>query len=206
MKPTAVKKFYRKDLTKIFKKKNLLGVELGVARGEFAKQLAKSKNFKTFFGIDSYSLNHHNNHEYFQALKNIGLNNNYKIIKLTFDQALKLFPDYSLDFIYFDGYAHTGQNYGKTIVDWSKKIKVNGILAGDDYDEKWELNKQIIDQFAKDNNLKINLTDTKIKDHIYKSWFIRVNKKLNPKPIKYSKFLKYKEIIKSLKLYLPSLR
>lgn len=206
MLPVIIKKIYRQDLPRFLKGKNLVGVELGVAKGEFAKQLSKFKNFKNFFGVDSYSLNHHNDQEYFYALKNIGLNNNYKIIKMSFDEALKLFPDHSLDFIYFDGYAHTGQNYGKTIIEWSKKIKVNGILAGDDYDDKWQLNKQIINQFAKENNLKLYLTDTQKNRHIYKSWFIKVKKKLNPKPIKYSKFLKYKEIIKSFKLYMPGLR
>ena len=206
MRTIILKKIYRQHLPRFLRGKNLIGVELGVAKGEFAKQLSKFKKFKIFFGIDSYSLNHHNDREYLYALKNIGLNSNYRIIKMNFDEALKLFPDNSLDFIYFDGYAHTGQNYGKTIIEWSTKIKKNGILAGDDYDDKWQLNKQIINQFAKENNLKLYITDTQKKKHIYKSWFVKVNKKLKPKPIKYSRFLKYKEIIKSFKLYIPGLR
>ena len=91
---------------------------------------------------------------------------NYKLINMSFEKALDLFPDKSLDFIYFDGYAHTGQNYGKTILDWSKKIKPNGILSGDDYDKKWELNKLIIDQFAKQNDFKLFVTDTDKKTYI----------------------------------------
>ena len=95
--------------------------------------------------------------------------------------------DNSIDFIYFDGFAHTGQDYGKTLIKWSKKIKHNGILSGDDYDDKWELNQQIINQFALDNNFNISLTDVNKKKHIYSSWIIKVDKKIRTKIIKYSK-------------------
>lgn len=200
------KKFYREDLPKLFNKKNLIGVELGVARGNFSKQLIKSKKFKILFGIDSYSLNQHNIDEYKFALKKLGMFSNYKLINMSFENALDLFPDKSLDFIYFDGFAHTGQNYGQTILDWSKKIKPNGILSGDDYDAKWELNKLIIDQFAKQNNLKLFVTDSYKKKHIYRSWYIKVNKKIKRIKFQYSKLLKYKEIIKSSKLYIPSFK
>tara|TARA_Y100000816_G_C26082556_1_gene570791 strand:- start:747 stop:1364 length:618 start_codon:yes stop_codon:yes gene_type:complete len=200
------KKFYREDLPKLFNKKNLIGVELGVARGDFSQELMKSNKFKILFGIDSYSLNQHNADEYKFALKKLGIFSNYKLINMSFDKALDLFPDKSLDFIYFDGYAHTGQNYGQTILDWSKKIKLNGILSGDDYDTKWELNKLIIDQFALQNNFKLFVTDFDKKKHIYSSWYIKVNKKIKRTKFNYSKLLKYKEIIKSTKLYIPSLK
>lgn len=200
------KKFYREDLPKLFKKKNLIGVELGVAKGDFSKELLKTNKFKILFGIDSYSLNQHNKKEYKSALKKLDIFSNYKLINMRFEDALDLFPDRSLDFIYFDGYAHTGQNYGQTILDWSKKIKPNGILSGDDYDSKWELNKIIIDQFALQNKLKLYITDSNKKKHIYNSWYIRVNKNIKKTKFQYSKLLKYKEIIKSSKLYIPSFR
>ena len=185
--------FYSEDLPKLFNKRNLIGVELGVARGDFSKELIKSKKFKILFGVDSYSLNQHNIDEYKFALKKLGMFSNYKLINMSFEKALDLFPDKSLDFIYFDGYAHTGQNYGKTILDWSKKIKPNGILSGDDYDKKWELNKLIINQFAKQNDFKLFVTDTDKKKHIYSSWYLKVNKKIKPIKFQYSKLLKYKE-------------
>ena len=131
MKITHLKKFYREDLPKLIKKKNLIGVELGVARGDFSKQLINSNKFKFLFGVDSYSLKQHNKNEYKYALKSTGIFSNYKLLNMTFDDALSLFPDNSIDFIYFDGFAHTGQDYGKTLIKWSKKIKHNGILSGD---------------------------------------------------------------------------
>ncbi len=202
-----LKNFYRDDLPGLIKKKkNTIGVELGVAGGDFSKVLVNSKKFTFFFGIDSYSLKHHNKEEYIKALKKVGLLNNYKLLNMNFDDALKLFPNNSIDFIYFDGYAHTGQNYGETIIKWSKKIKKNGILSGDDYDDKWELNKSIINQFAFDNNFKIYVTDKNKNKHIYSSWFIKVNKKIKTKKISFSKILKYKELLKSSKLYMPSFK
>ena len=206
MKITRLKKFYRDDLPKVFKKKNLIGVELGVARGDFSKQLIDSNKFKLLFGIDSYSLKQHNKSEYKYALKKAGIFNNYKLLNMTSDDALSLFPDNSIDFIYFDGFAHTGQDYGKTIIKWSKKIKQNGILSGDDYDDKWELNQQIINQFAIDNNFDLLLTDVDKKKHIYSSWIIKVDKKIKNKDIKYSKILKYKELLKSFRLYIPNFK
>ena len=206
MKITHLKKFYREDLPKLIKKKNLIGVELGVARGDFSKQLINSNKFKFLFGVDSYSLKQHNKNEYKYALKSTGIFSNYKLLNMTFDDALSLFPDNSIDFIYFDGFAHTGQDYGKTLIKWSKKIKHNGILSGDDYDDKWELNQQIINQFALDNNFNISLTDVNKKKHIYSSWIIKVDKKIRTKIIKYSKILKYKELLKSFRLYLPNFK
>ncbi len=206
MKIKFLKNFYREDLPKLIKKNNAIGIELGVARGDFSKVLINSKKFSLFFGVDSYALKHHNKKEYLTALKKVGIFTNYKLLNMTFDDALELFPNNSLDFIYFDGYAHTGQNYGDTIIKWSKKIKKNGIMSGDDYDIKWELNKEIIDNFANDNNLEIFITDKNKKKHLYSSWFIKVNKKIRTKKIQYSKVLKYKELIKSSKLYIPSIK
>lgn len=206
MKIKFLRNFYREDLPNLIKKNNAVGIELGVAKGDFSKILINSKKFSLFFGVDSYSLKHHNKKEYLTALKKVGIFTNYKLLNMTFDDALELFPNNSLDFIYFDGYAHTGQNYGDTIIKWSKKLKKNGIMSGDDYDIKWELNKEIIDNFANDNNLEIFITDKNKKKHLYSSWFIKVNKKIRTKKIQYSKVLKYKELIKSSKLYLPSIK
>ncbi len=206
MKIKFLRNFYREDLPNLIKKNNAVGIELGVAKGDFSKILINSKKFSLFFGVDSYSLKHHNKKEYLTALKKVGIFTNYKLLNMTFDDALELFPNNSLDFIYFDGYAHTGQNYGDTIIKWSKKLKKNGIMSGDDYDIKWELNKEIIDNFANDNNLEIFITDKNKKKHLYSSWFIKVNKKIRTKKIQYSKVLKFKELIKSSKLYLPSIK
>jgi hypothetical protein len=48
-------------------------------------------------------------------------------------------------------------------------LKKGGIFSGDDYSEKWPKNVAIIDKFAKDNGLKLNV----IKDwNGHHSWLI----------------------------------
>ncbi len=92
-----------------------------------------------------------------------------KIIRSTFSDAAHHFPPEHFDFIYIDGYAHTGQDEGLTLAEWFPKLKKGCLFAGDDYSEKWPKNVAIIDSFAKGNGLKLNV----IKDwNGHHSWLI----------------------------------
>jgi SAM-dependent methyltransferase len=76
------------------------------------------------------------------------------IIRARFDEALSLFPDQSLDFIYVDGYAHTGEEGGQTFEDWWPKLKPGGIFAGDDYDpDRWPQVTTSVDFFLETHGL-----------------------------------------------------
>ena len=97
---------------------------------------------------------------------------------MNFKEALKVFPDNSIDFIYFDGFAHTGQNYGETIYVCYKKMKPNTIISGDDYYAKCKINKFIIDEFSKKNNFDLLITDTR-ENHKFSSWIIKITNKKN---------------------------
>lgn len=50
----------------------------------------------------------------------------------------------NLYFIYVDGYAHTGEDRGKTLFDWYPKLKIGGLMAGDDYHDDWPLVKKLL--------------------------------------------------------------
>ena len=92
---------------------------------------------------------HHDSVEYISALQTIGLDSAYSLFRCSFEQALSLFEDESLDFVYIDGYAHTGEDGGKTIYSWASKVRVGGVLAGHDYhEEAWPLVVQSVDAFA----------------------------------------------------------
>ncbi len=43
------------------------------------------------------------------------------ILRMRFDEALPLFDESSLDFIYVDGYAHDGEPDGQTFREWFPK-------------------------------------------------------------------------------------
>lgn len=56
----------------------------------------------------------------------------YTPIRKASTEAAKLYADNSLDFVLIDG-AHDYENVKADITAWLPKVKVGGILAGDDY-------------------------------------------------------------------------
>jgi ubiquinone/menaquinone biosynthesis C-methylase UbiE len=160
-----------------------IGIELGVAKGIFSKKMVQSRKFSFFYGVDSYS-DKHNTAQYCEALKYIGFNNyKYNLLRMNFDEALNMFDDNYFDFIYIDGYAHTGEEGGKTIVDWFKKLKVGGIISGDDYDKKdWPLVNWAVNDFASKVNSSINITLKRSKEDYsgYPNWYLIKKKNIEP--------------------------
>ena len=75
--------------------------------------MVQSGKFKRCYGIDLYE-DHHDTKEYVSALSLVGIEENYSLLRMSFDDAIGLFEDNLFDFIYFDGYAHTGEEGGKT--------------------------------------------------------------------------------------------
>jgi SAM-dependent methyltransferase len=152
-----------------------LGIELGVAAGSFSARMVQSGKFRRFWGVDMYA-DAHNTDEYKAALRTVGLDKDYHLLRMTFDQALDLFPDAYFDFIYVDGYAHTGEEGGRTLVQWYAKLKPGGIMAGDDYDRAaWPLVVWAVHDLVLQLGLQLKVT-AHVMDTAYNrfpSWFIR---------------------------------
>jgi len=179
--------YCRFNVPDFIQKDNLIGIELGVAKGDFSKKMLESNKFKFYYGVDKYS-DHHDSNEYLAALKHIGINKSFHLLKTSFESALNIFEDNYFDFVYVDGYAHGGQEGGKTLCDWIKKVKVGGIICGDDYDSKFPLTIKAVNHLAQNTNNQIYLTN---KDFVYEnqrkhfaSWIIKVDKEYNVKPDK----------------------
>ena len=179
--------YNRFNVKDFIKKDNLIGIELDVAKGTFSKKMLESNKFKFYYGVDKYS-DHHNSKEYLHALKNIGINKSFHLLRTSFESALSIFEDNYFDFVYVDGYAHGGQEGGKTLCDWIKKVKVGGIICGDDYDSKFPLTIKAVNYLAQNTNNQIYLTN---KDFVYEnqrkhfaSWIIKVDKAYDVKPDK----------------------
>ncbi|MAT48417.1 MAG: hypothetical protein CMA27_01140 [Euryarchaeota archaeon] len=158
-----------------------IGVELGVAEGNFSKKLIKSNKFSFFYGIDSYNNFQHNDKEYKITKSSLSKFKNYKLIRKTFNNAIDLFKDEYFDFIYIDGFAHTGNNGGETLFNWFNKLKIGGILAGDDYHKDWPLVIDVVNEFIRQTNFQLFLTEKSGEDHYsqYPSWFIFKEKKID---------------------------
>lgn len=150
-----------------------IGIELGVAAGSFSARMVQSGKFRQFFGVDVYG-DAHDITEYKKALRAVGLHSNYHLLRMTFDQAIDLFPDNFFDFIYVDGYAHTGEEGGRTLIDWYAKLKPGGVMAGDDYDaQKWPLVVWAVHHLVAQLGLPLKVTD-QVQDAAYskfRSWF-----------------------------------
>ncbi len=132
----------------------LIGIELGVAAGEFSRRMVASGRFSVFFGVDMYA-DIHDVQQYKSALRTVGLFGPYKLLRMSFAEAYDLFEDESIDFIYIDGYAHTGQEGGETIWNWARKVRVGGLISGDDYHTDWPLVVEAVDTFASETGFDL---------------------------------------------------
>lgn len=149
-----------------------IGVELGVAEGKFAEKLLRKGDFKHLYGVDRYAGDRgHDDEQYQQALELLSpYKGKYSLIRESFSDALGHFEDEYFDFIYIDGYAHTGQHEGETLRNWYPKLKNGGIFSGDDYSLRWAENYRAINQFIAENNLKLHI----INDwNSHRSWLVR---------------------------------
>ncbi|WP_339733411.1 class I SAM-dependent methyltransferase [uncultured Gimesia sp.] len=163
--------FHRQDVVRLLEGNENIGIELGVAQGIFSERMIESDRFSTFFGVDMYA-DTHDTEEYKGALKRVGLFAPYKLLRMTFTEALDLFDDHTFDFIYVDGYAHSGEEGGETMFQWYQKLKVGGVMAGDDYHEKWPLVMQSVNEFIRQTGGELMVTG-KTEDMIhcqYPSW------------------------------------
>lgn len=161
----------RKSLARKFHGK---GVELGVAAGEFSRMILHANESCLLWSIDRWS-DHHNAREYADAAKMlIGYSQGRCIpLRMTFEEAAPLFNDESLDFIYIDGYAHTGQLGGATLEQWWPKLKPGGIFSGHDYHPDWQPTVNAVNAFVERRQLELNVTDSEGEEaDKYPSWWV----------------------------------
>ena len=113
------------------------GAEIGVRFGNFSIKLCEANPDLHLYCIDPW---HAYNNKYTQrrqdriydqAVKNLRPYN-VEIIKRKSIDALELFKDESLDFVFIDG-DHHYDFVAPDIIYWSKKVRKNGIVACHDY-------------------------------------------------------------------------
>ena len=166
-----ISKFTSRDEIALLIPKNAIGIELGVAEGKFSERLLERSELSHLYSIDMYAGDRgHDDAQYQRAQQRLDkFKHRSSLILARFDEAVTRFSDEYFDFIYIDGYAHTGQEDGKTLEDWYPKLKKGGIFSGDDYNEKYPKNIEQVNKFAKKNNLELKI----IKDwNGHHSWLI----------------------------------
>lgn len=184
----------REEFGEFLTSKNLInkGVEVGSFKGEFARTILEKWEGILYMVDPWYELEDYND------MSNIGLNqdayleamrsiNDFRdrayMLRCLSKQAVDLFPDESLDFVYIDG----NHEYSYVVQDiklWYPKVKKGGIVAGHDYldidwydDEYSEKDKNkymwgdgqhfigvfgvnpAVDEFCRENNIEFSLTE-----------------------------------------------
>jgi len=150
---------YRQDVAKLVAA-NGIGIELGVAEGVFSERVLQSSTVGFLYGVDRYAGGGHNVAQYRRAMVRLmPYRNRHTILRMRFHEALDLFPDEYFDFVYVDGYAHNGEEGGRTIREWYPKLKSGGILSGDDYSPSWPLVQAAVDAFVCEQGLALSVIE-----------------------------------------------
>lgn len=155
-----------------------ISIELGVAEGGFSEAILARGKTSYHYGVDRYTGERgHTDDEYLKALHRLEkFKHRFTLLRCDFSVAVKLFPDEYFDFIYVDGYAHTGQERGKTFYDWWPKVKPGGLFGGDDYDVQWPETTIAVNTFVKNVNRELYVTQCdKGEDwaSLFQSWFVQ---------------------------------
>jgi hypothetical protein len=157
--------------------KHTVGVELGVAEGVFSERVLKKQHLSHLYSVDMYADDRgHDIEQYKRAFNRFRpYQKSSTILKMRFDQAVDLFEDNSLGFIYIDGYAHTGQEDGVTLEQWYPKLMSGGVFSGDDYHLHHPATIKTVDRFVKKYNLELHVIDCHEPYSVwseYPTWYI----------------------------------
>ncbi len=129
------------------KKKNLVGIEIGVLDGWNALDMLENLPIKKLYLIDpymaytnyeEYNENQNKSQQVLEEKRNIAIKvlkkyeDKIKFIRRFSEVAINDFKDNSLDFVYIDG-NHQYEYVKKDIELYFLKIKKGGILGGHDY-------------------------------------------------------------------------
>lgn len=140
--PVEIPNFGRDGLTKLFAELDFrVGVEVGVEEGLYTEVLCKNNPQAMIYGVDPWKTypgyRDHVSQEqldgfYEGTRKRLVPYDNYKLIKKFSMEAVQDFDDNSLDFGYFDG-NHMLPYIINDIIEWSRKVRVGGVVSGHDY-------------------------------------------------------------------------
>jgi hypothetical protein len=142
--PYIVKGATRSDLPAYLAARGAkIGAEVGVYRGEYSEELCKGipglhllciDAWAPFMGADGREIYRSTASAYIEALARLAPYD-CVFIRQWSPLAATLVPDKSLDFIYLDG-DHRYAPVVADLVAWLPKLKVGGIIAGHDYEER----------------------------------------------------------------------
>lgn len=115
-----------------------IGVEIGVRQGLHAELLCQRNPNLKLYGVDlwksypGYSEHAGQQEQFYEEAKERLSKYDVELIRAFSMDAVNLFKDKSLDFVYIDG-AHDFKNVAMDVYEWSKKVRSGGLVYGHDY-------------------------------------------------------------------------
>ncbi len=146
---------------KLFGKRLVNCVEIGVSEGLNAESILKVLNVDTFYLIDNYGSYIDRGRRFdmasiqplmFSRLAMFDANK-IRFIKKTSDEAVAEVP-FGLDFIYIDG-NHEYEQVLRDIENYSKKLREGGVLAGHDFTGDYLSVVRAVMEFASQNDYEL---------------------------------------------------
>jgi len=141
--PAEIQNMGRENLPALFHELGFaVGAEIGVDAGSYSLIICEGIPKLKLYCVDSWTLYPEYRDKFTQkkmddalALANYRLQKyDVKFINKFSMDAVKMFPDESLDFVYIDA-NHEYPFVTQDIIYWSKKVRGGGIVAGHDYYE-----------------------------------------------------------------------
>ena len=145
-------------------------VEIGSWKGKssayMAVEIANSNKDIKFYCVDTWlgSIEHAGFGEVMDdSLYNIFLDNMkpaagyFEAVRMRSIEAASAISDKFFDFIFIDA-SHEYVDVLADLESWYPKLKTGGVLAGHDYEPRWEGVIEAADAFAKDKNLRVSKT------------------------------------------------
>lgn len=145
-----------------------VGVEVGVAGGEYSEVIVKANPRMKLYGVDPWQA--YENYVGFskEQIEQLGVEaksrlsnyRNFEFIEEFSMDAVKRFKKDSLDFVYIDA-NHDAPHVYWDINEWGKRVRPGGILAGHDFIDvmskdfeiRWKV-KDAVGKYLESNNIK----------------------------------------------------
>ena len=180
----------RNQFGDLLKKKGLdgIGIEIGVATGNFSQILLEQTSLKKIYFLDAWK--HFPTEEYkdpcnasqkehdkiYAAIvKRLApYGDRVEIIRGDCTEEVNNFEDGYFDFLYIDA-NHEYQYIKRDIGDWYPKVKIGGVFAGHDYLISNNIKKlcgvkKAVNEFCSEHNLEVSVTGGTRR--IPSSWFV----------------------------------
>lgn len=153
-------KFFTKseDIASLFRVDGT-GVELGVGTGELSDRILSRADIGHLYSVAPWQGEYGQGVEqYRDAIVRLSPHRaRNTILRMHGNDALSLFGDGSLDFIYVNGFAHDGEHQAQLLRTWFAKLRSGGIVAGNEHSPQWPLVVTAVNDFATAYGLEIHM-------------------------------------------------